>query len=111
MARVPIRPDTERSREPTADIIDEMISGRIRHLSIRKNKSPVRKEIKRIHHYFFEESLAAHFIEIKSVCSVPRNVKNAQCFLGGVQPVVLSAQKGKFQRQRFLVSLANSNAI
>ena len=40
MARVPIRPDTERSSEPTADIIDEMISGRIRHLSIRKNKSP-----------------------------------------------------------------------
>jgi hypothetical protein len=40
MARVPIRPDTERSSEPTAEIIDETISGRMRHLSIRKNKSP-----------------------------------------------------------------------
>ena len=40
MARVPIRPETDKSSDPMAEIIEETISGRMRHFSMRRNRSP-----------------------------------------------------------------------
>ena len=43
-----MRPDMDKSKEPTAEIIDETISGKIRHFSIRKNSSPEKVGVKEI---------------------------------------------------------------